>query len=61
MTTDTSEKGLDSLIVRAMIGQEFPSPDAGDVARRHAPSYGGWLSGHLRNRDYDFVPEASRV
>ena len=53
MTTDTSEKGLESLIVKAMTGREFPDADADDVVQRPTPSYGGWLLGDARHYDRD--------
>ena len=60
MTTDTSEKGLESLIVTAMAGVAAPAPPVGGAAAGGvaAPSalYGGtgWLLGDWRdyNREY---------
>ena len=49
MTTDTSEKGLESLIVKAMTGREFTDPDADDALNRPTPRYGDWLLGDARH------------
>ena len=53
MTTDTSERGLESLIVTAMTGRPWPEVvDEGLMAEPSAPYGGtGWLHGH--SRDYD--------
>jgi type I restriction enzyme R subunit len=53
MATDTSEKGLESLIVTAMTGRPWPEVvDEGVVAEPSAPYGGtGWL--HGLSRDYD--------
>ncbi len=54
MTTDTSEKGLESLIVTAMTGRPWPEEvvEEGVVAESSAPYGGtGWL--HGLSRDYD--------
>lgn len=52
MTTDTSEKGLESLIVTAMTGRPWPEPLAGTTGEPPA-AYGGtgWLNG--RPEDYN--------
>jgi len=54
MTTDTSEKGLESLIVKAMTGREFSDPVADDTLDRPSPSYGGWLLGDAKHYDRDY-------
>src|ERR1035437_7740169 len=48
MTTDTSEKGLESLIHAAMTGVEWPAPVPTDEADEEMPPYGGtgWLAAH---------------
>jgi len=61
MSTDTSEKGLESLIVKAMTGREFPDPDADDAANRPTPSYGGWLLGDARNYDRDYCVDLRQL
>lgn len=52
MTTDTSEKGLESLIVTAMTGQPWPEAAPSATAAQAPPPYGGtgWLNG--RPEDY---------
>jgi type I restriction enzyme R subunit len=54
MKTDTSEKGLESLIVADMTGQRtFATPDV-QAAREEPASYGSWLQGDPAdyNREY---------
>ena len=53
MTTDTSEKGLESLIVKAMTGRAWPDEGAPDTAAQPPAPYGGtgWLNG--RPEDYN--------
>ncbi len=55
MTTDTTEKGLESLIVAAMAGEPARTPALGAVA---APSalYGGtgWLLGDWHDYDREY-------
>jgi len=52
MTTDTSEKGLESLIVTAMTGRPWPEAASGAVLSEPTSVYGGtgWLNG--RPEDY---------
>ena len=52
MTTDTTEKGLESLIVTAMTGRAWPEPEATDGIAESPAGYGGtgWLNG--RPQDY---------
>ena len=56
MNTDTSEKGLESLIVAAMAGSARPTPDTGNATREASALYGGagWILGDWRdyNREY---------
>lgn len=54
MRTDTSEKGLESLIVAAMVGKLEPSPNPkGAIVREPEGSYGGtgWITG--KAEDYN--------
>lgn len=53
MTTDTSEKGLESLIVTAMTGRPWPDAGVIDTAATPTSTYGGtgWLNG--RAEDYN--------
>ena len=52
--TDTSEKGLESLIVAALIGQAVPTPSG---ARETGVSYGegGYIQGDPRDYDRDYA------
>ncbi|OQY72165.1 MAG: DEAD/DEAH box helicase [Rhodocyclaceae bacterium UTPRO2] len=52
MVTDTSEKGLESLIVTAMTGRPWPEAAPAATAAQTPPPYGGtgWLNG--RPEDY---------
>ncbi len=61
MTTDTSEKGLESLIVKAMTGREFPDPVADDTLDRPTPSYGGWLLGDAKQYDRDYCVDLRQL
>ena len=54
MTTDTSEKGLESLIVAWMTG-ETTSPLSADVHEKPAPYGGGWILGDA----HDYVRESA--
>jgi type I restriction enzyme, R subunit len=54
LSTDTSEKGLESLIVAALTGTE-PTAPAGTEIRERPTIYGaGWILGDARdyNREY---------
>ena len=53
MTSDTSEKGLESLIVTAMTGRAWPDTGVADTAAMPPAPYGGtgWLNG--RAEDYN--------
>lgn len=55
MRTDTSEKGLEDLILAAMTGGATPVPPAGDEVRERPAVYGtGWILGDAKdyNREY---------
>ena len=56
MTTDTSEKGLEDLIVAAMTGAARPVP-SGPVAEQPTALYGGtgWILGDWHDYDRDFA------
>jgi len=53
MSTDTSEKGLENLIVTAMTGRPWPDVGVADMAAMVPAAYGGtgWLNG--RAEDYN--------
>jgi len=59
MTTDTSEKGLESLIVAWMTGETAPPAPSGDAHEARAPYGGGWILGdahdYLRESAVDLV------
>jgi type I restriction enzyme R subunit len=55
MTTDTSEKGLESLIVAWMTGQTPPPAPTADAHEPRAPYGGGWIVGAAR----DYVRESA--
>lgn len=57
MTTDTTEKGLESLICTAMTGAAAPLPaQPGTVAERHMPYGGtGWIHGDSRDYDREYA------
>ena len=48
MTTDTSEKGLESLIVAWMTGETIPQAPIAEVRDAHAP-FGDWIIGDARD------------
>ena len=55
MTTDTSEKGLETLIVAALIGQAPPSPPTGGEANERPAVYGaGWILGDASEYDREY-------
>jgi type I restriction enzyme R subunit len=49
MTTDTSEKGLESLIVAWMTGETTVAARTADAHEPHAPYGGGWILGDARD------------
>ncbi len=62
MTTDTSERGLESLIMRHMTGTEGPGGDSG-VIREHAAPYGGtgYLAGSPREFDRAYALDVTQL
>jgi len=56
MTTDTSEKGLESLIVAAMSGQSRTGVTTSDQAHDPKEPYGGgWLAGDAKDYDREYA------
>src|SRR5450756_1640774 len=55
MTTDTSEKGLESLIVASMTGEMVRSAPSGDAHEARAPYGGGWILGDA----HDYLRESA--
>ena len=62
MTTDTSEKGLESLIVAAMVGTPASAPAPGGIGSPTA-LYGGtgWLLGDWRDYDRDYAVDLMQL
>ena len=55
MTTDTSEKGLESLICEAMTGAASDPPQAVRMVRERPSSYGaGWMYGDPKDYDREY-------
>ena len=55
MTTDTSEKGLESLICAAMTGADCDTAQGRTAGERRPSSYGvGWVCGDPRDYDRDY-------
>ena len=55
MKTDTSEKGLESLIVEAMTGQTLPLAGTGGEVRERPATYGaGWILGDAREYEREY-------
>jgi len=63
MPTDTTEKGLESLIMRHMTGTDgFASGQMGVVEETAPPSGGsGWYAGHSANYDREFAVDAEHL
>ena len=61
MTTDTSEKGLESLICEALTGAPCHPPQDGMV-RERPPSYGaGWICGEPQDYDREFCVDLAQL
>lgn len=64
MKTDTSEKGLESLIVAAMVGQaadEAPPPDGGIGLIRERYGGTGWIPGQAEDYDREFCVDLPQL
>jgi type I restriction enzyme, R subunit len=61
--TDTSEKGLESLIVAAMVGTPAPAPVLAGVAKEASALYGGtgWILGHWQDYDRDHAVDLAQL
>jgi len=57
MTTDTSEKGLETLIVEAMTGEAKNAPAQGGMNKEPTALYGGngWTLGHWQDYDREYA------
>ena len=61
MTTDTTERGLESLICTALTGQPCVPP-AADTARERPSSYGvGWTCGDAKDYDREFCVDLAQL
>ena len=61
MTTDTSERGLESLICTALTGQPC-GPPATDAAHERPPTYGaGWTCGDSKDYDREFCVDLAQL
>src|ERR1035437_4753277 len=63
MTTDTSEKGLESLIHAAMTGVEWPAPVPTDEAHEEMPPYGGtgWIAADATDYEREYVVDLTQL
>lgn len=63
MTTDTSEKGLEDLIVTAMTGMGKVSACSADGAKESTAAYGGtgWILGDAKDYDREFALDLSQL
>ena len=62
MKTDTSEKGLETLIMRHMTGTDGLSSDP-DMVGESAPNAGGsgWIAGHRKSYDREFAVDVEQL
>ena len=63
MATDTSEKGLESLIMRHMTGTDGLSSDAAGFVAEAVPLSGGtgWFAGHLAAYDREYAVDTEHL
>jgi type I restriction enzyme R subunit len=63
MKTDTTEKGLENLIMRHMTGVEGLSIGASDIVAGAAPHIGGsgWFAGHVASYDREFAVDVEQL
>ncbi|HQN09483.1 MAG TPA: type I restriction endonuclease, partial [Thermoanaerobaculia bacterium] len=62
MTTDTSEKGLETLIVTALTGQAPPPPpSAEDAVERSAAYDAGWILGDAGDYDREYCVDLNQL
>ena len=61
MTSDTSERGLETLICTALTGQPC-DPASADAARERPPTYGaGWICGDPQDYDREFCLDLAQL
>ena len=61
MTTDTSEKGLESLICEALTGAVCDPPQGGMVRERPAGYGAGWICGDAQDYDREFCLDPAQL
>ena len=61
MTTDTSEKGLESLICEALTGAVCDPPQRGMVRERPAGYGAGWICGDAQDYDREFCLDLAQL
>ena len=61
MTTDTSEKGLESLICEALTGVACDPPKGGAIAERPAGYGAGWICGDPQDYDREFCLDLAQI
>ena len=61
MTTDTSEKGLESLICEALTGADCASPQGGIVHERPASYGAGWMCGDPQDYDREYCVDLAQL
>ena len=61
MTTDTSEKGLESLICAALTGQTGGTAEGGAVGERPAAYGAGWMGGNPHDYDRDYCVDLAQL
>lgn len=63
MKTDTSEKGLETLIMRHMTGTDGLAPGAAGVVAEAAPAKGGsgWFAGNDAAYDREFAVDSEQL
>ena len=59
--SDTSEKGLESLIVAAMTGEAQTGTPAGEVRERPAVYQAGWISGDAKDYDREYCVDLAQL
>lgn len=63
MSTDTSEKGLENLIIAAMTGSTTPAVPAGNTAQQPSALYGGmgWILGDWHDYDREYAVDLAQL
>ena len=61
MTTDTSEKGLESFICEALTGAACDPPQSGAVYERPAGYGAGWIGGDPQDYDREYCIDLAQL